>query len=181
VIQRPKRPRLDRVEAAKSITRSFAKRFKRADDRAPSVPEDQRIRVALATPMAIGTRLRHPAHGFGQLELIDANEPRKKPYKVRFDRGESHHYDVASLKKMEVVGDDGKLVPIELVVLRAADASDLLADMSVLRPHVSVCLADAASAQGSAAGGTADTLQADHELAELQLALISWLASRPRL
>ena len=131
--------------------------------------------------MAIGTRLRHPAHGFGQLELIDANEPRKKPYKVRFDRGEAHCYDVASLKKMELVGDDGKLVPIELVVLRAADASDLLAGMSVLRPHVSVCLADAASAQGSAAGGTADTLQADHELAELQLALISWLASRPRL
>ena len=132
--------------------------------------------------MAIGTRLRHPAHGFGQLELIDANEPRKKPYKVRFDRGlESHCYDVASLKKMELVGDDGKLVPIELVVLRAADASDMLADMSGVRPHVSVCLADAASAQGSAAGGTADTLQADHELAELQLALISWLASRPRL
>jgi hypothetical protein len=97
--------------------------------------------------MAVGTRLHHPAHGLGRLELVDAHEPRNKPYKVRFDRGESHHYDIASLKKMETVGDDGRRAPIELVVLSAADASGMLAGMPLLRPHVST---DPAEAAGSA-------------------------------
>ena len=41
----------------------------------------------------VGSRLQHPTRGEGTVVQILANDPRGKPYKVKFDNGEVHQYN----------------------------------------------------------------------------------------
>ena len=57
--------------------------------------------------LVIGTMVRHETRGPGQIIDIDFNDPRGKPYTVRFARGEVHKYNADStLKLISLVGSE---------------------------------------------------------------------------
>jgi hypothetical protein len=85
-------------------------------------------KVRTARPLKPGTRLFHSSRGFGRLVQLDPDEPRGKHFLVAFDSGESHHYDVASLHKMKVIGSDSKMQSIELIIDGDAKATQHSSD-----------------------------------------------------
>ena len=49
-----------------------------------------------------GARVQHPTRGVGTVVKIGSNERRSKPYKVRFDSGEVHHYSEETSNELQV-------------------------------------------------------------------------------
>jgi serine/threonine protein kinase len=64
-------------------------------------------------PPPPGARLLHPVRGLGLLEQVDLDDPRGKPYWVKFDSGESHHYSASSVTKMKVVASNPSMLALK--------------------------------------------------------------------
>jgi hypothetical protein len=52
---------------------------------------------------AEGTHVVHPERGRGLIVAVDTSDVRGKPYVVKFDTGERHHYNAESVRKLVAV------------------------------------------------------------------------------
>jgi hypothetical protein len=62
-------------------------------------------KLQLASTLVAGQQIEHTKHGRGVVVAVNFSNPSRKPYRVKFENGQSHNYSMTSASKLKIIGE----------------------------------------------------------------------------